>query len=538
MIRPYRPGQLYRVARTLNAWGHGTAGGTTTLADRFRDETGLVDDLGSLTFGELHRRSNALARGLAHLGVSEGDPVGVLCRNHRYLVEVSIAVAKLGADVLYLNTSFSGPQVADVLAAEGAVGLVYDDEFEGHAASLPEHVERVLAWTGDAVTHPPVAGSETAPGLGSTRTTATCEDLVVSWPADDLTPPQRHSRTLILTSGTTGHPRGAARERGNIGAAVALLSGLPLRHRQVTHIAAPLFHTWGWAHFQLGMLLGSTLVLTRRFDPRGCLELMERHRCDSLIAIPVMLQRILTEAGPDSGAPTTYDLSALHVTAVSGSALTGELAQRWMDAFGDTLHNVYGSTEVAWVSIAGPADLRAAPGTAGHPPHGTKMQVLDDSGDVVPLGQTGRIFVRNSMLFEGYSGGGSKEMAGRLMATGDVGRLDADGRVFVEGRDDDMVVSGGEKVFPQEVEDCLAAHSAVADVAVVGVADEEFGQRLRAFVVRRPTESGVDSVSEADLQEHVRARLARYKVPREVAFVDELPRNATGKIMRRELPRD
>jgi fatty-acyl-CoA synthase len=319
---------------------------------------------------------------------------------------------------------------------------------------------------------------------------------------------------------------------------VALLSGLPLRHRQVTHIAAPLFHTWGWAHFQLGMLLGSTLVLTRGFDPRACLELVTRHRCDSLIAIPVMLQRVLADVGSGATAQATYDLSSLRVTAVSGSALTGALAGRWMDAFGDTLYNVYGSTEVAWVSIAGPADLRAAPGTAGRPPPGTRVRILDEDGAVAATGCTGRIFVRNSMLFEGYSGGGSKEIVEGLMATGDRGRIDAQGRLSVEGRDDDMIVSGGENVFPQEVEDCLAAHPAVADVAVVGVADEEFGQRLCAFVVTRPAGVGGREVVGADLQEHVRERLARYKVPRELVFVPELPRNATGKILRRELVAD
>jgi acyl-coenzyme A synthetase/AMP-(fatty) acid ligase len=202
-----------------------------------------------------------------------------------------------------------------------------------------------------------------------------------------------------------------------------------------------------------------------------------------------------------------------------------------MDAFGDNLYNLYGSTEVAWASIATPADMRAAPGTAGKPPRGTVVKLYGDEENEVPPGETGRIFVGNELMFEGYTGGGSKDMIGNLMATGDVGRFDDAGRLFVEGRDDEMIVSGGENVFPKEVEDLLSRHEAVAEAAAVGVEDKDFGQRLRAFVV---LEEGKDA-SEDDLKGHVKQNLARYKVPREIVFIDELPRNATGKVLKREL---
>ena len=202
-----------------------------------------------------------------------------------------------------------------------------------------------------------------------------------------------------------------------------------------------------------------------------------------------------------------------------------------MDEFGDTLYNLYGSTEVAWASIATPEDMRAAPGTAGRPPRGTIVKLYDENGVEVKPGETGRIFVGNEMLFEGYTGGGSKDVIGNLMATGDVGRFDDAGRMFVEGRDDEMIVSGGENVFPKEVEDLLARHDAVSDVAAVGVDDKDFGQRLRAFVV---LEQG-KKATEDDLKAHVKKNLARYKVPREIVFIDELPRNATGKVLKREL---
>jgi len=332
---------------------------------------------------------------------------------------------------------------------------------------------------------------------------------------------------VILTSGTTGTPKGAPRQAG-VEAAVAILSRIPLRHGWRCHVAAPLFHTWGFAHLALAMLLGTTLVLRRRFDPEDCLRVAQEERCDSMVVIPVMLQRIL-RLPPE--VLDRYDLSGVQVVAASGSALPGDLAEQWMDRFGDHLYNTYGSTEVAYATIATPADLRAAPGTAGKPPWSTTVRIYDEEGRERATGESGRIFVGNGALFDGYTGGGHKEVLDGLMASGDVGRVDAEGHLFVEGRDDEMIVSGGENVFPQEVEDCLVRHDAVVEAAAIGVDDDEFGQRLRAFVVL----SSAEAVDEEGLKQHVRDNLARFKVPREIVVLDELPRNATGKVLKREL---
>jgi fatty-acyl-CoA synthase len=202
-----------------------------------------------------------------------------------------------------------------------------------------------------------------------------------------------------------------------------------------------------------------------------------------------------------------------------------------MNTFGDNLYNFYGSTEAAQASIATPTDLRSAPGTAGRPPRGTIVKILDHDGREVPIGTTGRIFVGNKGQFEGYTGGGNKQFIDGLMSIGDVGRFDENGRLFVEGRDDEMIISGGENVFPIEVENLLADHEAIREVAVIGVPDEEFGQRLKAFVAVRPgctlTTDGVKT--------YVKQHLARYKVPRDVVFLDEIPRNPTGKVLKRVL---
>lgn len=506
VIRPYGPRTLVALGRTVVRWGTGPAGGFASLAVRDPDRVGLVDELGELTFGELQRRSNALARGLAGLGVGEGDSVAIMCRNHRGFVDASIAVAKLGADLLYLNTAFAGPQLVDVLEREQPTVVIHDEEFTGLLAKAPVE-RRLIAWT----------DSDQA---------QTIEALIVGHDDAELPPPQRHARIVILTSGTTGTPKGAPRAEAGIDAAVSMLSRMPLRHGWRTHVAAPLFHTWGFAHLALAMLLGSTVVLHRRFDPENALRTVEQHRCESLVVIPVMLQRILAL---DEEVLGRYSLPTLRVVAASGSALPGTLATSWMDHFGDNLYNIYGSTEVAYASIATPQDLRESPSSAGHPPYGTVVRIYDEGGHEVPAGTTGRIFVGNNLLFEGYTGGGSKDMIDGLMATGDVGRFGDDGRLYVDGRDDEMIVSGGENVFPKEVEDCLVGHDAVAEAAAIGVDDPDYGTRLRAFVARR------SDVTEDELKDYVKSNLARYKVPREIVFLDELPRNATGKVLKRDL---
>jgi len=512
VVRPMRPDKLVRVLTTLARWGRSPAAGYIAMAQRFPNEPSVVDELGTLTFREMDVRSNRLAHSLADAGVKEGDGVGIMCRNHRGFIDATVAVSKLGADALFLNTAFAGPQLTEVVKREKPVAIIYDEEFAGLLEDAAKRRKRFVAWHDEEKTDDP-----------------NLNELIEVGDDEGVVPPEREGRAVILTSGTTGTPKGAA--RGNpqsIDPAVALLSKLPLNSRQVTHIAAPLFHSWGFAHFTLGLILGSTYVLRRKFDPEACVADVARHRCESLAVVPVMMQRILDL--PEE-TRRKYDVSSLEVVAASGSALPGDLATRWMDEFGDTLYNLYGSTEVAWATIATPEDMRAAPGTAGRPPRGTVVRIYDDRGAELPPGQTGRIFVGNEMLFEGYTGGGAKDVIDGLMATGDVGRMDEDGRLFVEGRDDEMIVSGGENVFPKEVEDLLSRHEAVAEVAAIGVEDKDFGQRLRAFVV---LEKG-KKASEDDLKEYVKKNLARYKVPREIVFLDELPRNVTGKVLKREL---
>ena len=512
ILRPLRPDRAGRIGATFIRWGASPATGIAIAAIHYPHEIALIDERGSLSFERVHRRSNALAHAFAEMGIGYGDGVGIMCRNHRGFVEATLAAAKLGASALYLNTMFAGPQLAEVTRREGPKVLVYDEEFTGLLEGVDGSVARVVGW----------CDSE-APGE------TTLEQLITGGEESNLKPPPDKPRFVILTSGTTGTPKGAQRSSPDgLLAMAALIERIPYRARETMVIAAPLFHSWGFFHFVISLPTASTMVLRRRFDPEDTLLAVGESRAQVLAAVPVMIQRILQL--PDQTL-ANYDLSSLRITALSGSALPGELATAWMDRFGDSVYNLYGSTEVAYATVATPTDLRAAPGTAGRPPRGTAVRLYDGEGREVRRGEVGRIFVGNEMSFEGYTGGGGKEAIDGLLSSGDVGHIDPAGRLFIDGRDDEMIVSGGENVFPREVEDLLADLDAVVEAAVIGVEDEEFGQRLKAFVVL--TEDG--QLSEEELKAHVKANLASYKAPREVEFLEELPRNATGKILKREL---
>jgi acyl-CoA synthetase (AMP-forming)/AMP-acid ligase II len=516
IIRIQRPDRAVRTALALIRWGVTPAAGYEAAAAQYPDEVALIDELGQLTFLEMSERTNALAHALADDGVNEGDSVAIMARNHRGFVDAVVACSKLGAHALFMNTSFSGPQLKDVADREKPKAIVYDEEFSEVLEEAGKRRKRYIAWAEpDAETKDP-----------------TLESLIERGDRSGVIPPKEAGKAVILTSGTTGTPKGASRSQPkSLDPVAALLDRIPLKAREKTMIAAPLFHAWGFAHFTLALGLSSTIVLRRKFDPEATLSVTAQHGCTALVVVPVMLQRILDL--PDE-VLDRYDLSTVKAVPVSGSAVPASLSERWMDHFGENLYNLYGSTEVAWATIASPNDLREAPGTSGLPPRGTIVKIYDDDGNPVEQGDTGRIFVGNDLQFEGYTGGGNKDVIDGLMSSGDVGHFDEAGRLFIDGRDDDMIVSGGENVFPQEVEDLLTGHESISEAAVFGVDDEEFGQRLKAVVVTR----GGKELSEDEVKKYVKSNLAGYKVPRDVDFIDELPRTSTGKVLKRELKED
>src|SRR4051795_2091544 len=513
LLRPERPDKAAEAALELLRWKMTPAAAFIVSATRYPDDPAIIDERGTLTFREVDNRTNALARAMAEEGIGEGDGVAIMCRDHRWFIEATVAISKLGANTLLFNTAFAGPQLKEVTEREDPAGIVYDEAFAELMDEAAGDRKRWVAWHEDD--HD-----------GDT----TVDQLIEEQEDDsDLDAPDNTGKIVLLTSGSTGTPKGASRGQPDIlEPLVAVFSRIPLKVREPTFFAAPLFHAWGFLQFNLGLLLSSTYVLRRRFDPEATLAKIDEAGATTLVIVPIMLQRILDL---DEEKREAHDLSSLRIVASSGGALSADLATNWMDALGDNLYNFYGSTEVSWAAIATPDDLRAAPGTSGPAPPGTSLKILDEeSKEEKPQGETGEIFVGNEMLLEGYTGGAEgEETVGGLMTTGDLGFLDKEGRLFVEGRADDMIVSGGENVYPEGVEQALEEHQGVSEAAVIGVDDEEFGERLKAFVVKD------GEVSEDDLKSHVKENLAKYKVPREVEFVDELPRKPQGKVDKQKL---
>ncbi|WP_298179327.1 acyl-CoA synthetase [Saccharomonospora sp.] len=488
------------------------AGSVKIAARRDPHSVGLVDERGSLTYAQLDLRSNALARAWAARGVRPGTTVAVLCRDHRGLVLALLAAGKLGAPVLLLNTGFAKPQLTDVAVREKVRVLVHDEEFTELLGGITG-VDRYLAWTDSAA---PVD----LPAL---------DDIIAGGDDRPIPPPPKPGGLVLLTSGTTGTPKGAPRPKISPFDSAQFLDRIPLRVGEATFMGAPLFHATGISQFILSCALGCTVVVRRKFDPEATLRGVAEHRCTALVLVPTMLQRILDLGHEVIG---RYDTSSLRIIFVAGSALAPEVGNRATELFGDVIHNLYGSTEVAVATVATPQDWKRAPGTVGKPPVGCRVALYDEHGDRITRPYvTGRVFVGSGLAFEGYTDGRTKDMVDGLLATGDVGHFDADGLLFIDGRDDEMIVSGGENVYPVEAENVLVEHPDVREAAVIGVPDDEFGQRLKAFVVVREG-SALDAEA---VREHVRSNLARYKVPRDVEFLDRLPRNATGKVLRNSL---
>ncbi|MFC4128005.1 AMP-binding protein [Nocardia rhizosphaerae] len=505
------PLSIVKQLRSVTKWGFNLAGGYAAGAAHAPERLALIDAASTRTFAEVDARSTALAAAMHALGLRAGDAIGLLARNHAGMVETMVAAGKLGVDVALLNAGLSGRRIEEIVQRHRLTAVYVDGELEQLIRYLHSAIPRIT--TDDRPPHPD-------------RTTVA--DLIELAPGE-FPIPAHPGRLIVLTSGTSGSPKGARRPHAKgFGTIAALLSRIPLRVEEVMLIPAPLFHTWGLAGLQLSTALRATVVLSDGFDALDCLRAIARHRITTLIVVPTMVERLLDLPAE---ARAEIDLSSLRHVVSCGAPLAGATVLRFLDTFGDVLYNVYGSTEVSWASVATPADLRVSPTTAGRPPLGTRVAVLGPDLRPVPVGVTGHIFVANHMLFDGYVNAAPPEEADGMLDTGDLGYLDAAGRLFVAGRDDEMIISGGENVFPRPVEEALAHLPQVSEVAVVGVPDREFGQRLAAFVVKREG-AGLDSDM---VRTYIRNRLSRFSVPRDVTFLNALPRGETGKILKRVL---
>ncbi|TDK94424.1 bile acid CoA ligase [Mycobacterium paragordonae] len=514
MIAPMRPDRYVRMAAAMRREGIGFTSGFAGAAQRCPDRPGLIDELGTLTWRELDDRGDAFAAALQDRPGGPPKVVGIMCRNHRGFVDALLAANRVGADVLLLNTSFAGPALAEVVSREGVDAIVYDEEFTAtvdRALADAPNAARIVAW---------------ADGPHE----LTVEKLINSHTGQRPRRTGGKGKLILLTSGTTGTPKGAKHSGGSGGIKTlkGVLDRTPWRAEEPIVIVAPMFHAWGFSQLVLASSLACTVVTRRKFDPEATLALVDRHQATGLAVVPVMFDRIMEL--PDE-VRNRYSCKSLRFAAASGSRMRPDVVTAFMDQFGDVIYNNYNATEAGMIATATPADLRAAPDTAGTPADGTQIKILDSDFKEVPTGEVGTIYVHNGSQFDGYTSGKTKDFHAGYMSSGDVGYLDANGRLFVVGRDDEMIVSGGENIYPIEVEKTLAAHPEVAEASVIGVDDEQYGQRLSAFVVLEPGSSATVET----LKQHVRDNLANYKVPREITVLDELPRGSTGKILRNEL---
>ncbi|TPG29609.1 acyl-CoA ligase FadD12 [Mycolicibacterium hodleri] len=513
IIAPLRPDKYVRMGAAMARENMGITSGFASAAQRCPNRAGLVDEHGTLTWRDIDQRADAFAAALQALPGGAPRVIGIMARNHRGFVESLIAANRIGADVLLLNTSFAGPALAEVVSRENVDAVVYDEEFtptvDRALAENPDAV-RIVAWR-DTQDHGLAVETMIGEHFGSQPDRA-----------------GKKSRVILLTSGTTGTPKGASHSGGSPMVLKGILDRTPWHAEEVTVVVAPMFHAWGFSQLVFAATMACTIVTSRKFDPEATLALVDRHHATGLALVPVMFDRIM--ALPND-VLSRYSGRSLRFAAASGSRMRPDVVTAFMDRFGDVIYNNYNATEAGMIATATPADLRAAPDTAGRPAEGTDIRILDATRREVPTGDVGTIFVRNSTQFDGYTSGATKDFDDDYMSSGDVGYIDATGRLFVVGRDDEMIVSGGENVYPIEVEKTLASHPEVTESFVLGADDEQYGQRLVAFVVLGDGAAATPDI----LKDHVRVNLANYKVPRNITVLADLPRGSTGKILRRDL---
>ncbi|WP_052422300.1 AMP-binding protein [Nonomuraea candida] len=469
----------------------------------------VIDTDGARTsYGDLLARVNQVSHGLRARGLTTGDVVaGVLPNGIDALVMV-MATGQIGLYYVPINWHLTASEVAYILDDCDAKVVVTD---AGHA----------------------VPGGE----VGT-------DGLAAGQPAD--APAGRTAGTVMwYTSGTTGFPKGVQRKLP--GAAPEEIVPLyawffdqvvDLKPGDGVHlVTSPMYHSAPCAHAQFALHFGHTVVITPRFDPVHILELIERHRVTNAMMVPTMFHRML-QLPEDVRA--TYDLSSLRQVIHTAAACPVAVKQRIMEWWGPVLYEYYGSTESTIAFSVKPHDWLARPGTVGRPAPMFEARILDEDGNELPPGEPGLIYIRSSLGSFEYRNDPAKtaaSMRGDWYAPGDIGYLDDDGYLFLCDRRTDLIVSGGVNIYPAEIEAALLEHPAVADVAVIGVPDEEWGHNVVALV--QPAEGVTPGPAlTAELLEHCGPRIARFKQPKVIEYREELPRTPTGKLSRSKVRAD
>lgn len=468
------------------------------------------------SWGETDQRIDRLASSLHHeLGLGAGDAAVLVMRNRPEMLEAQVALARLGGSAVSVSWRSTPDELAYLVEHSGARAVL---------------VEAPIA---DAV-------REAQPRLRDVRAFISVGGEVEGFTAYDsllARPPRarldgQEGTVVIYTSGTTGKPKGAVRgfHKDTPWGVLHVLDELPIRTDDRHLAVCPMYHSTAFGFIGFTMTLGGAVVIEPTFDPERFLATIERERVTTTAVVPTMLHRLL--ALPET-TRQRYDTRSLRAIFCGGAPLSGALARRTMEELGHVLYNFYGATETGLNMVATPDELLRAPGTIGHVIPGNEVRILDDAGREVPDGETGELWVRNTMLVAGYhrdAEATQRSMREGFFSVGDLAHRDASGLYHLDGRKRDMIITGGVNVYPAEVEEVLHRHPDVAECAVIGVKDEEWGERVRAFVVPRDA-----SFDEAALLAWSRTQLAGPKVPREVRVVEALPKNPTGKVLKREL---
>ena len=496
----------------------------STLADIVRvhgrrrpDAPALIVGERTVTFGELDQRSSRTAQALAAAGVGFGDRVAIVERNGAEFFDIVFALAKLGAVGVPVNWRLAATEMQHIVDDAGAALVFVGADFFEHLESIEDQVCAGIVAIGE---------HDRWPSLETWVTGHPAHDPGIVTGPDDLV-------FLMYTSGTTGAPKGVMLSNANYRAKSAGVAG-PWRMDSdaVTLAVMPLFHMAGSGWALAGLWHGGTVVVLRDVDPTAILSAVAAHGVTNLLLVPAVIARLL-----DTPAVGTADFSGLRVVVYGASPISDDVLLRGIDRFGQVFAQVYGMTETTGsiTQLDGTDHTTQRLRSCGRPYPWVQIRIAAPDGADVAAGTVGEVWTRSAQNMLGYWNNQAATAAtlhpDACLQTADAGYRDGDGYLYLHDRIKDMIVSGGENVYPAEVENVLMTHPAVADAAVIGVPDDQWGEAVKAVVVRRPgTELSAD-----DVIGFARHRLGGFKLPKSVDFVDALPRNPSGKLLKREL---
>jgi long-chain acyl-CoA synthetase len=488
----------------------------------------------------MNLRAAQVAAGLKDLGVEPGDRIAIVLRNDFAFLETSGAAAIAGAAPVPVNWHWKDHELAHLLRDSGSkVVFAHTDFVPGVEAVLPEGV--TIIEVGIAPDLLDAYGLAAAAGTPTGRHPE-YEDWLASY-QPLLEAPTTAAMSVIYTSGTTGRPKGIIREASSAEERIAgvgiIMNRLGMKWGSRTMVPAPMYHTAPNVHALMAFALGMDLVVLPRFDPEEFLRIIEAHKVDHIQMVPTMFVRLLQL--PEE-VRKRYDLSSLDTVVHAAAPCPVDVKRQMIEWFGPVITEYYGGSETGPVVWCDSEEWLAHPGTVGHPCDGAIIKIVDDDGNEVPTGEVGTVYAKPGDAWPNFTYLGDDEKRRNMeldgyLTVGDVGRVDEDGYLYLTDRASNMIISGGVNIYPREAEDVLVVHPLVADVAVIGTPDDVMGEQVTAFVQLLDPSGASDELG-AELIGYTRERLTHFKCPREVRFVDSLPRLPNGKLLKRNLLTD